>query len=106
MNEAQQIMGAFEHPLSSPIKAHGEEVTHVTLRRPTPKECRTIGRMPYGPDERSMPVPDMAVVSKYLVLCLGIPESSVDQLELNDLNQLTWALLGFFLQPASTTSGS
>ena len=106
MNEAQQIMGAFEHPLSRPIKAHGEDVTHVTLRRPTPKECRTIGRMPYGPDERSMPVPDMAVVSKYLVLCLGIPESSVDQLELNDLNQLTWALLGFFLQPASTTSGS
>lgn len=106
MNEAQQIMGAFEHPLSSPIKAHGEDVTHVTLRRPTPKECRTIGRMPYGPDERSMPVPDMAVVSKYLVLCLGIPESSVDQLELNDLNQLTWALLGFFLQPASMTSGS
>ena len=103
MNEAQQIMGAFEHPLSSPIKAHGEEVTHVTLRRPTPKECRTIGRMPYGPDERSMPVPDMAVVSKYLVLCLDIPESSVDQLQLNDLNQLTWALLGFFLQPASTT---
>ena len=106
MNEAQQIMGAFEHPLSSPIKAHGEDVTHVTLRRPTPKECRTIGRMPYGPDERSMPVPDMAGFSQYLVLCLGIPESSVDQLELNDLNQLTWALLGFFLQPASTTSGS
>ena len=106
MNEAQQIMGAFEHPLSSPIKAHGEEVTHVTLRRPTPKECRAIGRMPYGLDERSMPVPDMAFVSKSLVLCLNIPESSVDQLQLNDLNQLTWALLGFFLQPASMTSGS
>ena len=103
MNEAQQIMGAFEHELSSPIKAYGEELTKVTLRRPTAKECRTIGRMPYGLDERSMPVPDLAMVSKYLVVCLNIPESSVDQLQLNDLNQLTWALLGFFLQPASTT---
>lgn len=103
MNEAQQIMGGVAYQLSSPIKAHGEEATEVTLRRPTAKECRAIGRMPYGLDERSMPVPDLAIVSKYLVICLGIPESSVDQLQLNDFNQLTWELLGFFLQPASTT---
>ena len=106
MNEAQQIMGGSVHTLSQPIKAHGGEVLQVTLRRPTPKECRAIGRMPYGLDERSMPVPDLNMVSKYLVLCLGIPESSVDQLQLSDLNQLTWELLGFFLQPASTTSSN
>ena len=104
MNEAQQIMGGIEYQLASPIKAHGEEVTQVTLRRPSTKECRVIGRMPYGLDDRNMPVPDLNVVAKYLVVCLGIPESSVDQLQLSDMNQLAWELLGFFLQPASTTS--
>ena len=106
MNEAQQIMGAVERPLSKPINAHGEEIRLVTLRRPTPKECRAIGRMPYGLDDRSMPVPDLNIVAKYLVVCLGIPESSVDQLALVDLNQLAWELVGFFLHPAAEASAS
>lgn len=106
MNEAQEIMGAIKHPLAHPIKAHGNELTSVTLRRPTAKECRAIGRMPYGLDDRQMPTPELSVATKYLVVCLDIPESSVDQLDLSDLNQLIWALIGFFLNPASTTSTS
>ena len=35
MNEAQQIMGALQYPLTTPIKAHGEDVSQLDLRRPT-----------------------------------------------------------------------
>lgn len=106
MNEAQQIMGSIAHPLVKAIKAHGEEVNEVTLRRPSSKEIKQIGRMPYLLDDGGKPTPNMAVISDYLVVCLAIPESSVDQLELVDLNQLTWAVIGFFLNAESTASTS
>ncbi len=106
MNEAQQIMGAIAHPLSKAIKAHGEEVSEVTLRRPTSKEIKQIGRMPYLLDDGGKPTPNMAVMSDYLVLCLGIPESSVDQMALLDINQLSWAMVGFFLNAESKASTS
>lgn len=102
MNEAQKIMGAIEHPLLKPITAHGTEVTTVTLRRPTTKECKAIGRMPYWLADDNKPTPNMGVIPDYLVVCLGIPESSVDQLDLVDLNKLTWAVIGFFLNAEST----
>lgn len=106
MNEAQQIMGGIAHTLTKAIKAHGQEVSEVTLRRPTAKEVRQIGRVPYLLDDGGKPTPNMAVISDYLVVCLGIPESSVDQLELLDLNKLTWAVIGFFLNAESTASTS
>lgn len=106
MNEAQQIMGGIAHKLTKPIKAHGQEVSEVTLRRPTSKEIKQIGRMPYLLDDGGKPTPNMAVMSDYLVVCLGIPESSLDQMELLDLNQLTWAVIGFFLNAGSTASTS
>lgn len=106
MNEAQKIMGSSVHPLVKAIKAHGKDVSEVTLRRPTSKEVKQIGRMPYLLDDGGKPTPNMAVISDYLVVCLGIPESSVDQLELLDLNKLTWAVIGFFLNAESTASTS
>lgn len=106
MNEAQQIMGAIQHPLVKPIKAHGEELKAVTLRRPTTREIRQIGHMPYWLADDNKPSPNMSVMSDYLVVCLGIPESSVDQLDLVDLNKLTWAVIGFFLNPESEASTS
>lgn len=106
MNEAQQIMGAIAHPLSKSIKAHGAEVSEVTLRRPSPKETREIGRLPYLVVGGGKFVPDMSVMTDYLVVCLGIPESSVDQMALLDINQLSWAMVGFFLNAESKASTS
>lgn len=106
MNEAQQIMGGIAHALTKPIKAHGQEVSEVTLRRPTPKEVRQIGRVPYWLLESGQATPNMAVMADYLVVCLGIPESSVDQLDLVDLNTLSWLVAGFFLNADSTASTS
>ena len=48
--------------------------------------------------------PDMGVVPAYIAVCAGIPPSSVDQIDLSDLNQLAWTIAGFFLAPASPAS--
>lgn len=108
MNEAQEIMGAFTHALAKPITAHAEQVTELQLRRPTPAEAKKIGRMPYvitnlGTGAYS---PDLSVVSDYISVCAGIPPSSVDQLDLSDLNQLAWAVCSFFTTPESSASSS
>lgn len=107
MNEAQKIMGEVQHSLAQPIKAHGETVSQLDLRRPTLAEIRKIGRMPYLVADASGKVtPDMTVVPDYIAVCAGIPPSSVDQLDLSDINQLGWMVSNFFLTPASSVSSS
>jgi len=108
MNEAQQIMGALKFPLTTPIKAHGDEVSQLDLRRPTPAEVKKIGALPYRlTDMRTGAYsPDMKVIGEYISVCASIPPSSVDQLELVDLNQVSWVICGFFTTPASSASSS
>lgn len=90
--------------LSAAIDAHGEPVTELTLRRPTVQEVRAIKALPYkiGKDEEVSL--DMDVAAKYIAVCAGIPSSSVNQLDLADLNSLSWAVAGFFMSAASATS--
>lgn len=108
INEAQHIMGGVQFKLTRPIKAHGEEVDELHLNRPTPAQCRRIGRMPYvvtNPETGAFS-PDLSVISTYLSVCCAIPPSAVDQLELMDLNQLAWAVCSFFTTPESSASSS
>ena len=90
-----------EHELSTPIQAHGEEVTSITLRRPTVAECRAIKMLPYvlGKDEEISL--NLDVAAKYIAVCGAIPAPSVNQLDLADLNNLAWVIAGFFMTPAS-----
>ena len=90
-----------EHELSTPIQAHGEEVTSITLRRPTVAECRAIKMLPYvlGKDEEVSL--NLDVAAKYIAVCGAIPAPSVNQLDLADLNNLAWVIAGFFMTPAS-----
>lgn len=106
MNEAQEIMGAVTLTLSAPIQAHKEELTVLTLRRPTPKECRDIGGLPYSLGDGHKPQPRLDVATQYIVLCAGIPMSSVDQLDLADFNQAVWAVIGFFMTSVAEASAS
>ena len=107
MNEAQKIMGVVEYPLNKKIKAHAEELSKLSLCRPTTEEVRKIGRMPFQVlDNAGRLTPDMSVVPDYIVVCTGIPMSAVNQLDLMDLNQLSWLILGFFTQPESSASSS
>ncbi len=87
--------------LKAPIKAHGEELTQLEVRRPTVQEIRAIKALPYVLTESNMPVPDMEATCKYLAVCAAIPQGSVEQLSLADLNTLAWLVTGFFLSNGS-----
>ena len=92
--------------LTQPIMAHGEPVTELQLRRPTALECREIRAFPYTLGADMRPVAALDVVGKYIIRCCAIPESSVNELALEDFNAITWDIIGFFMQkaPASTES--
>ncbi|WEL56714.1 phage tail assembly protein [Pseudomonas kermanshahensis] len=92
--------------LSAPIKAHDEEVTQLELRRPTVVEVRKLKSLPYKIDAEDAVAVDMDVAAKYIALCGHIPSSSVDQLDLADLNNAAWKIVGFFMKPASAPSTS
>ena len=86
------------------IEAHGEPLTELTMRRPTVQEVRAIKALPYKIDKNEEVSLDMDVAAKYIAVCAGIPPSSVNQLDLADLNSLSWAVAGFFMSAASTPS--
>lgn len=90
-----------QFPLNTPITAHGAEVVSLTLRRPTVPESRAIKVLPYKIDKNEDVSVDLEAAAKYIAVCAGIPPSSVNQLELNDLNTLAWAVVSFFLTPVS-----
>lgn len=94
-------MSTVKHPLAVAIQAHGEEVTELELRRPSVVEVRKIRALPYKIDQDESVTLDVDVAANYIVVCAGIPSSSVNQLDLADLNQLAWIVAGFFLKPAS-----
>lgn len=77
------------------IEAHGEPVTELTLRRPTVQEVRAIKALPYKIDKNEDVSLDMDVAAKYIAVCAAIPPSSVNQLDLSDLNALSWAVTSF-----------
>jgi len=93
-------MERTEIKLSQPIKAHGEEVATLSMRRPTMAEVRNIKGFPYVLGENMLPVADTEKSAKYIAVCCAIPPSSVDQLNLHDFNKLTWEVIGFFVNPA------
>jgi hypothetical protein len=104
MNEAQEIMGGTKVvTLFHPIEAHGQELKTLEVRRPTVAEVRKVGRLPYRlrPDG-VMFDPDVDICGEYLVVCAGIPPSSVNRIELSDFNKLAWLICNFFAQPESS----
>lgn len=106
MNEAQKIIGTVTLPLSAPIQAHKDTLIELTLRRPTPKECRDLGGLPYSLGSGNKPQPLLNVAAEYIVLCAGIPLSSVDQLDLADFNKAVWSVIGFFMTSVAEASAS
>lgn len=99
-------MSTVTHTLAAPIQAHGEEVKELTLRRPTVQECRAIKSLPYNIGESGYPILDVEVAAKYIAVCAGIPASSVNQLELPDLNNVAWLIVGFFMPRDSEQSAA
>ncbi len=92
--------------LSQSIEAHDQSLNELTLRRPTVQEVRAIKALPYKIDKNEDVSLDMDVAAKYIAVCAGIPPSSVNQLDLADLNALSWVVAGFFMTSASATHRS
>jgi len=90
--------------LKTPIDAHGESVHELTLREPTPADCRALKALPYmiGLDESFNLNTEIA--ARYISRCANIPASSVDALELSDFNALCWQVASFFMNGASRES--
>ncbi|MNU43030.1 hypothetical protein D3C71_318060 [compost metagenome] len=101
-------MSENKHPLITPIKAHNEEVSVLTLRNLSPADARAIRSLPYyiAADE-SIRI-DADAGAKYIVKMAGIPLGAVDQLHPADFNKLVWIAAGFFLNADSerTTSSA
>ncbi|MDH0092749.1 phage tail assembly protein [Achromobacter mucicolens] len=95
-----------EYVLTSPIKAHGDEVKILTLRSLTPADARAVKALPYHvANDESVRI-DTDQAAKYIVRMAGIPLSSVDQLNMVDFNALAWKVAGFFLGSASRPTTS
>lgn len=90
--------------LREPIKAHDETLDALQLRRPTAQECREIRAFPYTLGQDMLPVAAPDVAAKYITRCCAIPESSVNQLGLEDFNELTWRIIGFFMPKAGASA--
>ena len=102
-------MTAETYELSSPIKAHGEEVQTLTLRCLTPADARAVKSLPYHVATDESVRIDTDIAAKYIVRMAGIPLGSVDQLNMADFNALAWMVARFFLSPESqrtTSSGA
>ncbi|MCL8308783.1 phage tail assembly protein [Pseudomonas putida] len=89
--------------LSAPIKAHDEELTELTLRRPALHEVKAIKSLPYHFSNTGEVIMDADIAVRYIPVCAGIPASSVEQIDLFDLNNITWQIVSFFITPASAT---
>lgn len=87
----------IEIKLKKAIKAHGEQVSVLTLREPTGDEVRRVGALPYDVrgDDGSM-VPQARVALKYAAICAGVPPSSLDQLSSVDVIVVVNAVFGMF----------
>ena len=92
--------------LNVPLEAHGEVLQELALRRPTVQEVRAIKALPYRIEKSEEVSLDMDVAAKYIAVCAGIPPSSVNQMDLADLNTASWVVAGFFMSAASPTSAA
>lgn len=86
--------------LSKAIKAHGDEVTEITLREPITKDIIELGLPTLiipGDDGQSTGVEiRQKVVARYVSRLAAIPMGSVEALSVKDFSLCTAAVMGFF----------
>lgn len=81
--------------LIKPIKAHGEEVTELTLKDPTYAQIEKNGMPFFGTDEGDVKV-DMKSALRYLPEMAGVPPSSIEQMSPPDLVKAAYGVVSFF----------
>lgn len=81
--------------LKTPVKFGDEELTKLTLKKPTVKEIREFG-FPYtiGEDVKIVP----SICAKYLSRLAGLPMSVIDSMSLEDFQAACVQVVYFFGQ--------
>ena len=93
--------------LSTPIQAHGEEVTELDLREPTGEDVIALG-YPYliiiGDDDGQAMEIRPKIIARYVAKLAGIPPSAINKVTPADFSRLTGAVMGFFGVEAEASS--
>jgi len=86
--------------LAKPITAHGEEVSEITLRQPTPDDVMQIGSPSLlipSSDGESVGIEIRAkVIGQYIMRLGSIPLSSVKAMSIGDFQRCQGVIMGFF----------
>lgn len=82
--------------LSTPIQAHGEEVSVLELKDPTFEQIQKFGT-PVSLDSNGNYTINTQTAFKYIPELAGVPPSSIKTLGAYDLNNLCWAVWRFFM---------
>ena len=86
--------GGFTFKLSKPLKAHGEEITMLTVREPTGKDIVEHG----NPIKLDLTMNERNMMQQMVNLC-AVPPSTINQLSGNDWNTLAFQILSRFFAP-------
>ncbi|NMG64882.1 phage tail assembly protein [Azoarcus indigens] len=92
--------------LTCPLTHGDETITELNLPRPTTKQVRKIGRLPYKIQSDESVTPDMTVVCAYVAELSQLPPSVIDGLDPVDINQLAWEVCGFFMTAPTASSAA
>lgn len=99
-------MSGETFPLSKPVKAHGEEVTELTLEEPTSKLVMELG-YPYLAIDLGGGDPGIElrpkVAGRYIMRLAKVPLTTVESLSIADLQTMHGWLMGFFGEGATGT---
>jgi hypothetical protein len=97
--EADAPAAEIEFPLSKPIIAYGDEVTVLKLRKPTGVDLIRIGNpVTFYPHLEPPKIEhDMERVVAMVARLAGVPSSSLERLEPDELVGLAWAISPFFI---------
>ena len=74
--------------LKYPVMSEGVEITKLTLRRPRGKELRKMNIAASN---------NLEVLYPVLAACCDVPETTIDELDFEDLSRLLNESTGFFL---------
>jgi hypothetical protein len=82
--------------LSRPIKAHGEDITVLTLREPTGDDVERLGLpFSFSADGKTLRF-DMSAVRGYAAALAGIPPSALKDVAPSDWMGIAGVVAGFF----------
>ncbi|KAB7624319.1 phage tail assembly protein [Alkalilimnicola sp. S0819] len=72
--------------LTEPVDAHGKQITELTLRKPKAKQLKLLGE--YANEVEAM--------YEMMAELADVPPSTIDELEVEDIEGMTAWLEGFF----------